>query len=332
MAGFTDFLFNGQTPPAVTSATNTGGSLPLWYSSYLSTLANQAGNIASQPYQTYDGARIAPQDPQEQQGYDFMGQNATSWQAPLQQAQQGAGNVAGGFNQGEFEKYKSPYMSGVVDEIGRLGTRNLNENLMPALQDQFVSSGQFGSDRNRTMAERLTRDVGADITGQQGQALQGSFANAMQNYNTGQQTASGASQNLGGLAQMQQALTTGTAGGLSASGQTNRAFGQGNMDLAYQDFLNQQNYPRQNVSFLSNTLRGTQVPTSQDQTTTQPFNGTMSPSPLATFAGMSLAGLGMKTGGYAKRAIGAARVRALPIPSQRMSLPAPRGGLELMAA
>lgn len=355
MAGFTDFLFNGQTPPAVTSETNAGSSLPLWYSSYLSTLANQAANVASQPYQTYTGARIMPQDPQEQQGYNFMGANATNWQSPLQQATSAAGSVAGGFNQGQFQNYMSPYIGGVVNEIARLGNQNFSENLLPQLQDQFIANGGFGSDRNRDMASRLTRDVQANISGQQGMALQGAFSNAMQNYLGGTQQQNLAASNLGGLAQMDQALTTGTAGALSASGATNRGFGQANADLAYQDFQNQLNYPRQNVSFLSNVLHGTNVPTSQDVTNTAPYQGYMSPSPLSTFAGLSLAGLGMsgrKRGGLVRGYAHGGMPRSGGLSTMRMMMPrrmpmamsrrmpmgrgvrmsGPRGGLEMMAA
>lgn len=355
MAGFTSFLFNGQTPPAVTSDTNAGSSLPLWYSSYLSTLANQAANIASTPYQSYQGQRIAPKDTQEQQAYNFMGSNATNWQGPLQQAESAAGSVSGGFNPGQFQQYLSPYIGGVVNEIGRLGQRNLEEKALPTLENEFVGNGQFASDRNRTMAERLVRDTNADITGQQGMALQGAYQSAMQNYGQGQSTANQAASNLGGLAQMNQALTAGTAGALSASGATNRGFDQANLDLAYQDFQNQLNYPRQNVSFLNSVLRGSQVPTSQDTTSTAPFNGAMSPSPLATFAGITMAGMGLpkqarkgglvryadggyRRGGRAHYARGGLAVagQVMPTPKipmrRRARMAHPRGGLELLAA
>lgn len=316
--GFTNFLFQGQTPPAVTSATNTGSNLPLWYSSYLSTLANQAAGIASQPYQTYPGARIAPQDPQEVQGYNFLGANAGNWQGPLQQAQGAAGSVAGGFNPEQFNQYMSPYIGGVVNEIGRLGQQNLTENLLPTLNNEFVGSGGYGSDRNRTMDERLVRDVGANISGQQGMALQGAFSNAMQNYGAGQQNVNAAANNLGGLSQMQQALTTGQAGALSASGATNRGFGQANTDLAYQDWQNQLNFPRQNVAFLSSVLRGSAVPTSQDTTQTAPFSGSMSPSPLATFAGMAGAGMGMSNTGIPPKVASGGYVRVIPYSRSRI--------------
>lgn len=349
MADFTSFLFNGQTPPAVTADTNSGSSLPLWYSSYLSTLANQAASIASTPYQSYQGQRIAGQDPLEKQAYDYMGANATNWKSPLQQAQGAAGNVAGGFNNDQFQKYMSPYIGGVVNEIGRLGWQNFNENALPALDNDFVGNGQYASDRNRTMAERLARDTSMNITGQQGAAMQGAFQSGMQNYLTGQQTANAGAQNLGGLAQMQQQLDTGTAGAMSATGATQRGFNQAGLDLAYQDFQNQLNYPRQNVSFLNSVLRGSQVPTSQDTVQTAPFSGSMSPSPLATFAGMTAAGMGMsdkaqaarggymrryaaggyKNGGYARGGLSAAR-NVLPMRPRRAARPV--GGLEMLRA
>lgn len=352
MAGFADFLTQGQTPPATTTDTQTGTSLPAWYNSYLSTLANVGAGIAATPYQSYGGARIAPQDPQEQQAYDYMGANATNWQGPLQQAQGAAGSVAGGFNDEQFKKYMNPYTSGVVDEIGRLGFRNLNENLMPAMNDQFIGAGQFASDRNRVMDERLARDTGADILGKQGAALSSGFNSSVTGYNQGQSNVNAAAANLGGLSQMEQGLTTGTAGALSTSGATNRGFGQANEDLAYQDFLNQVNYPRQNASFLQSMLTGSQMPTSQEQTTTAPFNGNMSPSPLATFAGMTMAGMGLnqqpqqppraRRGGYVSsfarggRVGGLTLARAMPTAAAplrpRMRMGAPRGGLELMAA
>lgn len=334
---FSDFLFQGSTPPAVTTESNAQGGLPLWYSSYLSTLANQASTIAGQPYTPYSGQRIADMDPQQQQAHDYLGANATNWQAPLDQAQTNAGQISAGFDNQQFNQYMSPYIGGVVNEIGRLGNQNLNENLLPTLNSQFVGAGQFGSARNATMDEQLIRDTGANISGQQGMALQGALTAAQQGYNTGQANRNQAASNLGGLAQTEQGLTTGTAGALSASGQTMQNFNQAGLDLGYTDFQNQINYPRQNVNFMSSVLRGTQVPTSQTSTNTAPFSGSMGPSPIATFGGLALAGAGANaaTGGYGKELISKAQgglslvrqVRPRMRPQMRQ-----RGGLDLMAA
>lgn len=335
---FLDTLFNGTPPPDVTTSTNSSGSMPLWYASYLSSLTNAAASVASQDYQTYPGQRIANQDPQQQAAYGFLGQNAGNWQQPLDAAQAGAASVAGGFNANEFQKYQSPYIGGVVNEIGRLGNQNLNENLLPTLNSQFIGTGGFGSQRNMDMAERLTRDVGANISGQQGMALQGAFSSAMDKYLQGQNTTANAAGTLGNLAGQDATLTAGTAGALAASGQSMQNYSQQNMDLAYSDYLNQLNYPRQNVSFLSSVLRGQQVPTGQDATQTAPFSGTMAPSPLATFGGLALAGLGTQQKAKGGQVLPMRRRPArggLDIASMRAprgGMPALRGGFDLMAA
>lgn len=297
-SSFSNFLLNGQPPPNVTTGSTSVGSLPAWYNSYLSSLANSAVNIASQPYQQYQGTQVAPLDTQQAQAYNFMGEHATDWQSPLQQAQGAAASVAGGFNAGQFDQYLSPYTHGVTDEIQRLGMQNLNENLLPTLNSQFVGSGQFASDRNATMDERLVRDVGANISGQQALANQGAFTSAMGNYLQGQNVANQGAQNLGGLAQMQQQGNIATAGALSASGQTMQQQNQAGLDVAYQNWLNQLNYPRQNLAMLSGLLQGANFPTSQNQNQVNTgAASSYSASPLAAFAGSLFTGMfGNNTG------------------------------------
>jgi hypothetical protein len=122
----------------------------------------------------------------------------------------------------------------------------------------------------------------------------------MQNYLQGQGQVNQAAQNLGNLSGLQQAQTIGTAGALSASGQTMQQQGQANLDLGYQDWLNQINYPRQNVSFLSSALQGANIPTSQTRVESVP-GGSYTASPLGVFSSALLSGLsGLKVakGGY----------------------------------
>lgn len=292
---FTDFLFSGSPPPSTSSTTSQQGSMPQWYNQYLASLANRATSVADQPYQSYDGPRVAPVDPMQQQGFDFLGANATNWQGPLDQAQSMTQQAGSGFNADKFNQYLSPYTSGVTDEIARLGNRNLTENLLPDLNSQFIGAGGFGSKRNMDTAEHLVRDTGEDIRGQQAMSLNNAYTSAMGNYLTGNQQSINAGQNLGGLAQMQQGLTTGTAGALESAGATNRGIGQQNLDVAYQDFQNQTNFPRANTAFLGGALQGNQMSQSTNTTTTAPYNGSaMTASPLAQFAGMY--GLGKGAG------------------------------------
>jgi hypothetical protein len=62
---------------------------------------------------------------------------------------------------------------------------------------------------------------------------------------------------------------------------------QRELDLAYQDFLNQRDFERQNINFMSNILRGVPVQPSTVQSTYA------NPNPLAQFGGLGIAGLGL---------------------------------------
>lgn len=340
---FTNFLFNGSPPPAVTSETNATGGLPLWYSQYLSGLMNIASQQAAQPYQPYTGQYLAGFSDLQNQAFNQVQNGATAWQPYVQQGgnlvNQGSNlvnqgsqvtgqgqnfvNQAGNMiqqgantNPSGIQAWMNPYNQNVTDAIQQMGLRNMNENLLPALQNQFIGSGGFGSGVDQTQTERLVRDVGQDISNQQAAVLNQGYNTAAGNYLTAQQQQIGAGQQLGGLGQtmgglgqqlgsmgtglgalgqtmgglgqMQNQQNISSAGALEAAGAEQQNLQQQGLNLGLQNFQNQQQYPWLQISNLSNVLRGNQFPTSTIQTQTGPFTGTMSPSPLASMAGTAM--------------------------------------------
>lgn len=95
--------------------------------------------------------------------------------------------------------YMSPYTSSVVDEIGRLGSRNLTENILPNINDTFIGSGQFGSDRNAATIGRAIRDTSADIAGKQASALEAGYGQAGQLFTSDQNRLAQLASTAGGL-------------------------------------------------------------------------------------------------------------------------------------
>jgi hypothetical protein len=73
-------------------------------------------------------------------------------------------------------------------------------------------------------------------------------------------------------------------------GRSQRAFEQEGLDIDYQNFLQQQAFPEQQLQFLSSILRGVPVQPSVTQTAYAPFN------PLQQLAGAGLAGIGLYRG------------------------------------
>lgn len=90
-------------------------------------------------------------------------------------------NASGSFP-GAAAAYMNPYISGVTDRIAQLGARNLSENILPAISDDFVRAGQYGSTRQRDLVGRAARDTQDSILGQQATALEQGYGQAGQLY------------------------------------------------------------------------------------------------------------------------------------------------------
>jgi hypothetical protein len=171
-----------------------------------------------------------------------------------------------------------------------------------------------------TFGGRALRDTQEAILNQQNQALQAGYTQALgasqtdlsrqaqlastagqltqagqQNLGTiGTQTAStaqseaarqqAAQQQVADLARMQQGLTTADAAALESVGLAQQQQQQRGLDVAYQDYQNQIQYPQTQINNMSTTLRGlppTAVPTTG---TTSGYTTTFAPSPLSGIA------------------------------------------------
>ena len=256
----------------------------------------------------------------------------------------------------QIGSYMNPFIENVTNRMGDIASRQIREKLMPAMDDQFIRAGQFGSTRQQELAQRGVRDIsenltdqigttlaqGYNVAGQQAQqdlsrraglaqtagqqaqaqgALQANLGQTVGNL-TGQQMqnltsigqASGnlASQDLqrmasmgqasgqlagtemtglgalsgvqSGLAQREQALGLQGAAALEATGAQQQQQVQRNLDLAYNDFQRQTQFPREQISYLSNIVRGLPAGGGSTSGSTVGSGQSYSASPLAQLA------------------------------------------------
>lgn len=271
------YLFGGSTPASVSSTlSDTTSSTPAWLQEYTRSLAGQATAVAGSPYQTYTaptgvqdygmGSRIAEFSPLQQQAYGNVAANVGNYQPYLDFASQTIPQVQ--------QNYMNPYTEQVVNRIGEFGQRNLTENLLPQVNQTFTGAGQFGGTRNAEFTNRAIRDVNESILGQQAQALQTGYTQA-------QQAALSDLTRQAQLGQLTQQLGAQDVSLMETAGMQQQAQQQRALDLAYQDFLQQRDYEKNQLSFLSDIIRGLQFPTSSLQTTSGAPNYTAQMSPLA---------------------------------------------------
>lgn len=326
--GVADFLFEGKTPKNITTGTKTVNDLPDWYQSYTKGLIGKANAIAAEGYQRYPGgARIAGFTPLQQQAFGMAEEASTAYKPYLNQAGAFTQNAATRssldaaspyFEQAAMRvpqgisSYMNPYTNEVVDRIGALSQRQLKENLLPAVQNQFIAGGTFGGSRSGEAIGRAVRDLGESTMAQQSQALQQGYGQAAQQMQADQARLaqlgqiSGAltqadlarqlqaGEQMGRLGAMEQSLGLSGAAALESAGLTQQQQRQKNLDLAYQDFLEQRDYDREQIAFLNNVIRGIQLPTRQYQERYGPAE-VYQPSPLSQIAQGAATVLGLSS-------------------------------------
>jgi len=225
------------------------------------------------------------------------------------------------------QKYMSPYMGNVID-TGLQRLNQLQAENQSNVTNSAAKAGAFGGSRHAVAQSLFDRDwnqqKGDFLTNQLQSAynnaqnmfnLDRNAGNQMQQFNIGsmlaadranqdawlqgneqnrlnreqQLSAAGGLANLGGL---QQTLGQRDITGLQGIGGLEQALNQQNMDLGYQDFQNQANWPYKQLEFMSNLIRG--VPfgttTTSTGTSTTPQGGGVVQGLLGSGAG--IAGLG----------------------------------------
>lgn len=239
-----------------TGTTSSSSSIPDWAKGYAKDTLYNAGqltDINKNPYKTYEAPRIAGFSPMQEQ------------------AQSGAANLSAGpqaFAQ-NVGSYMSPYMQNVVDVSKREATRQ--SGIMGQQQQaQAAQAGAFGGSRDAIMRAERERNLGQQLGDIQDKGMQSAFDSASNQFRQGltQDVAINQLQNQYGGQQQQQA--------------------QKGLDIGYQDFLNQQNYPYKQLGFMSDMLRGLPLGQQSTQQVYQP-----PPSTLATVGGLGLGAYGL---------------------------------------
>ena len=240
----------------VTQTTKTEVSPQL--SPYLAPYMQQASSVAMTPYQQYGGDRIAGFTGDQQAGFD-MARNVAN------QSQQ---NLAGATNQlnstigGNYLGYSpgtnallgmdNPYLQKAIDASQGDVVRNFNNSVANNTDATMARSGAFGgsawqqaqSENSNQLAQNLGRvsnDMRMADYGLQAQLGESDLNRQSQNYQAERARQLQAAGMMPGMAQAGYANSQALLG----IGDAQQAQNQGQLDVDYGNWLNQQNYPTQ---------------------------------------------------------------------------------------
>ena len=263
-------MCSSSPPPAPSNITQT--TIPEYAKPYVERLLGKAEAATGAKYQTYGGQRVAEQSPEQEAitqnilaqttpGQFATGSNLAS-QAGLSALGAGSNYARMATDPAEQARYMSGYMQNVVDIQKQEAIRDaqkaqLAKNLGAARQ------GTYGGSRQLLAATERERNLGDQLAKIQATGLQSAYDQAMKNMQfgttaglQGAQAATQAGSTLGQLGVGQQQ----TFGDLSklqaAAAAQDQAERQRALDMKYQDFITQQQYPFKQLGFMSDILRG----------------------------------------------------------------------------
>jgi hypothetical protein len=247
-------------------------TIPEYAKPQVERLLGKSEALTESPYQAYGGQRMAASSPEQQAAR----QNVAGMQLPGQYAAGTGLAAAGGLgalgagqqymamatDPGAQQAFMSPYMQNVVDLQKQEAIRDaqkgmLSQNLAAARQGTYGGARQLlaGTERERNLQQNL-----ANIQATGSQKAYEDAIRGMQFGTTtglqGAQTAAQAGATLGQLGTAQQAAGIDLAKAQEAFGGMTQAEQQKALDLQYQDFITQQQYPYKQLGFMSDILRG----------------------------------------------------------------------------
>jgi len=302
--------------PQFMSSTVSQTTIPDYAKADVENLLGQAREITNPnvDYQQYMGDRVAQFTPLQQQAF----QNAATMQtAPQLQDASALAGMAGlgalnqqytfqpsNFTQANYNQMANPYLDVMNAAAYRnAGIQNAQNNAQATL------GGAFGGGRQAIMNAQGNADLQRNL----GQNQFNAYNQAQQQYNTqnqlnaqqnqfgaglglqGLQAANTAASNLANIGNTQYQQNMGINAQQAQYGGVQQQQVQNQLNNQYQDFLNYQNNPYKQVSFMSDILRGLPLAQSTGNVYQTP------PSIASQAAGLGVAGLGLsKLGVFAE--------------------------------
>lgn len=296
---------------------------PDWAQPYAAGFLNRAQQVTDQPYQAYQGGRVAGMAPWQDQAYQAQATRAMQGSPIMSGANQalqgffgnqgqGAtqnpyGNVSAGTNQ--YAGMNNPYLQQQIDSAQGDLARNWNQVAAPQWASSMQQSGSFGNSgvasAQALAMEGLQRNMGnigqnmrfQDYTQQQ-QLAENALNRGLQAQTTNAglgESYAGRNDAMYGQGMTRQLSALGMApqfaqqdyadiDRLQQAGQAYQTQNQRLLDAGYQQYLDARQYPQQQLGVFGNAL---QQAVGNQGTTTQTQPGA---SPLSQVLGGAITG------------------------------------------
>ena len=304
----------GRSAPAPTEQTVVQSNLPKYAEPYFTRLLQRSESESMRDYEPYKGQRLADTGADvltsRERVRDIAGRGIEGLPTAQAATTAGIGRAAQAFDfkpqmfdSGIAQQYMSPYQQNVIDVQKAQALLDFDRG--QARRDaQAVQAGAFGGSRQAVQQALAGEDLQRRLGEIQAVGQQQAFEQAQQQFErdraaresgerlglSAAESATQQAQSLAALGDRARAGDVQAAQLLEQIGKDAQATDQAGLDLAYEDFVRQRDFPRESLTFLSSILRGVPVQPSTETSKFQQYN------PIRDLLGTGIAGLGLYRG------------------------------------
>ena len=267
--------------------------LPDYARPYFTNIMKRAEADSLNQYQPYGGERLAQSSDIADlvESRNMVRDVAGAGLPELDEAISGMRDISqrGQFTGQVAQDYMNPYMEQVVDRQKQAAIRDFNR-MGAARAADAVNAGAFGGSRQAVsdyLAEEGLQQQLGDIDAAGREAA---FRDARAGFDADRQVGMTGLGQLATMGGSRRAADIQGAQLLEGIGKSQLGEKQAELDIGYQDFLNQQNFTKDQLGFLSNILQGVPVQPDKSIANYQSYN------PLQQALGAGIAGLGLYRG------------------------------------
>ena len=304
----------GRSAPAPTEQTVVQSNLPKYAEPYFTRLLQRSESESMRDYEPFKGQRLADTGADvltsRERVRDIAGRGIEGLPTAQAATTAGIGRAAQAFDfkpqmfdSGIAQQYMSPYQQNVIDV--QKAQALLDFDRSQARRDaQAIQAGAFGGSRQAVQQALAGEDLQRRLGEIQAVGQQQAFEQAQQQFErdraaresgerlglSAAESATQQAQSLAALGDRARAGDVQAAQLLEQIGKDAQAADQAGLDLAYEDFVRQRDFPRESLTFLSSILRGVPVQPSTETSKFQQYN------PIRDLLGTGIAGLGLYRG------------------------------------
>lgn len=231
---------------------------PQWYDDHLRQIIDQSRGIANEPYQPYTFPRHAPPTPDMLKAWELNRGNLEHFKPYFKRGQELLESSARKFPE-QAQEYMNPYQQQVVDNMRREAGRNFSEEFLPALSGRFGRTGQSRSSFEQKAALREMDIQQRSLAEQQARLMHQGYEHAgrLQQNDANRQAAAGLG--ISGLGQHVQGYNTAYNQQLNKQGAEQQNIAQTPLNMHYEDFQRQRQYPWTQLQNRQGILQGMPV-------------------------------------------------------------------------